>query len=203
MTNTKKIMPILLKLVKYKTAITGNPQYSQDFAVREIRLINKYLSILFLGICILGISGCWSFNRPSKLQKAEELSRQKRYADAIVAYHEHMNERLAIRNRPEWENPYFYLILIGDIELGTDKPEDALNSYLEADQKEVDKYLVSDRIRSVARWYEEKNEYDKALQVLIKHREKDPLLFDAMLDRINKAKTAREDMKGSKSSSSS
>lgn len=150
---------------------------------------------------ILNFCGCLLFSPgPSKLQKAEELSRQKKYDQAISVYHEHMNERLALKDRPEWENPYFYYILIGDIELGTDKPEDALKSYVEADQKGVDDYLVADRFRSVARWYEDKGELDKAIELLLAHRDKDPLLFEAMLDRLNKTKTIQEDMKANPAS---
>lgn len=156
---------------------------------------NRNLPHLFIFIFLLSLSGCIFSAGPSKLQKAEELSRQKKYPEAIAAYSEHMQERLAIKNRPEWENPYFYHILIGDIELGTGKVEDALKSYIEADEKGVDAYLVADRFRSVARWYEDNGQLDKAIEVLLAHRAKDPLLFEAMLDRVNKAKTLQEDSK--------
>ena len=159
-------------------------------------MFNRVLTSLVFILLLTNLSGCLLFSAsPSKLQKAEELSRQKKYPEAIAVYHQHMEERLAVKDRPEWENPYFYYILIGDIELGTDKPEDALKSYMEADQKGVDAYLVADRFRSVARWYEDKGELDKAIALLLAHREKDPLLFEAMLDRLNKTKTIQEDMK--------
>lgn len=151
-----------------------------------------YIIFLLTTFCL---PSCLLFSSTSQLQKAEEFSRQKKYAEAISAYRTHMQERLQIKDRPEWENPYFYLILIGDIELGTDKPEDALNSYLEAEEKKVDLYLVSDRIRSVCRWYEEKGEFDKAIEILLRYRDQDSLLFEAMLDRLNKAKTLKEDQK--------
>jgi tetratricopeptide (TPR) repeat protein len=151
------------------------------------------LKTLLITSLILSTSSCFLRASPSALQRAEELSRQKKYPEAIAAYREHMEERLALKDRPEWENPYFYLILIGDIELGTDRPEDALKSYLEADSLKVDAYLVADRVRSVAKWYEEKSQWDRAIEILLQHRERDSLLFDSMLDRVNKAKTLSED----------
>lgn len=144
---------------------------------------------------IFSLSSCYLYTSKSKLQEAEELSRQKKYLEAISAYREHMQDRLKLSDRPEWENPYFYLILIGDIELGTDRPEDALASFLEAQAKEVDSYLVSDRVRSVARWYEERGQIEKALEILLAHRANDPFMYEAMLDRLNKAITLKEDQK--------
>lgn len=126
------------------------------------------------------------------LQKAEELSRQGQYDAAIEEYQAHMRYRLRLKDRPEWENPYFYLILIGDLELGRGKPDAALRTYVEAEEAGVDTNLISDRYRSLARWYEEKGELERAVDILKTRREKDPILIDAMLDRISKAIVARE-----------
>jgi hypothetical protein len=153
------------------------------------------IKILMVLLFSFSIGGCLFASRPSELQRAEELSRQKKYPEAIAAYRSHMQQRLKIHDRPEWENPYFYLILIGDIELGTNKPQEAFAAFIEAESKGVDSYLVSDRIRSVARWYEDHSELDKAIEVLMAHKAKDPFLFEAMLDRINKSKTHIEDQK--------
>lgn len=150
---------------------------------------------IVLAFCLLLLSGCLFSPGETELQRAEELSRQKKYPEAIASYRKHMEERLALSSRPEWENPFFYLILIGDIQLGIGQPEEALTSYLEAEESKVDIYLVADRLRSVARWYEEKGEYDKAMKLLLTHRDRDPLLFEAMLDRVSKAKTLKEDGK--------
>ncbi|RIL09400.1 MAG: hypothetical protein DCC75_06610 [Proteobacteria bacterium] len=128
----------------------------------------------------------FGFGSMSRLEKAEELSRQGKYDQAIEAYRQHLEDRLKVKDRPEWENPYFYLILIGDIELGQGKRAEALQNYEEADKRGVDVYLISDRIRSVAYSYEKDGKLAEALQLLEKHRAKDALLFDSMLDRIAK-----------------
>jgi tetratricopeptide (TPR) repeat protein len=129
---------------------------------------------------------------PNSAQIAEELLRQKKYDEAIQMYQRHIDERLKVEDRPEWENPYFYLILIGDIQMGTGDLNKALETFLDAEKKGVDRYLISDRIRSIAKAYEDKKEYDLAINLLLAQRERDSLLFEAMLDRVNKAKTLAE-----------
>ena len=133
-----------------------------------------------------------------KVRQAEELSRQGDYSSAIVLYREHMQERLSLQSRPEWENPYFYLLLIGDVQLGQGQPEAALATYEEAEQMKVEPTLISDRYRAVGRWYQEHGQSQRALEVLSKYRDRDSLLFDAMLDRIAKELTAKEDAEAKK-----
>lgn len=128
-----------------------------------------------------------------KIRQAEELSRQGEYDTAIVLYREHMQERLEVEDRPVWENPYFYLLLIGDVQLGQGQPELAIVTYEEAERLKVEPTLISDRYRAVGRWYQEHGQSQKALEVLTKYRDRDSLLFDAMLDRIAKELTAQED----------
>lgn len=127
------------------------------------------------------------------LRKAEELSRQRKFDEAILEYQRHISYRLSLAQRPEWENPYFYLLIIGDLLLENGKPDEAIRSYLDADEKKVHSGLVSDRLRGVASWYTEHGNYSAAIDVLRTHRDKDPLLFDAMLDRISKELTAKEE----------
>ncbi|MCO6431718.1 MAG: hypothetical protein J5J00_12745 [Deltaproteobacteria bacterium] len=121
-----------------------------------------------------------------RLQEAEELTRQGRFDDAIEAYKSHMQARLRIAKRPEWENPYFYYLLIGDLELARGNDGEAIGAYQEAFDNGIHRGLISDRYRYVANWYEEKGDLEKAYDLLKLHRELDPLLFDAMLDRISK-----------------
>lgn len=156
-----------------------------------------------LSLCLLLFflaAGCRAFfwgqngsHVSSKLSQAEELSRQGKYEQAIQAYQQHMQERLNYSGRPAWENPYFYWILIGDIQLGQGHVEEAIKSYQEADAQKVDAYLVSDRFRSVALWYEKQNQLAQALDFLSKYRSRDPILMDSMLDRLSKQLVQQEE----------
>jgi hypothetical protein len=115
-----------------------------------------------------------------------------KHDEAIGLYRAHMEERQQLTSRPVWENPSFYLLLIGDIELNKDAPQEAHSRYLEAAARGIHPSLMSDRIRSLARWYEERARLREAFDLLAAHRELDTLLFDAMLDRIGKAMTKAE-----------
>ena len=158
----------------------------------------KTRKFLFCALATLTFAGCvhirfYTIGSSGELKSAEEYSRQGNYDEAIAAYRRHMEDRLSVTNRPSWENPYFYLILIGDIQLGQGKPEQALESFKEADARGVDQYLVADRIRETASWYEKQNRLDDAIKLLSTCREKDPLMFDSMLDRLSKELVRRED----------
>ena len=141
-------------------------------------------------ICVL--SSCASLKGPEVLNRADELTVEGRFDEAIAAYQEHIQDRLEDGGRPEWENPYFYLLNIGDIELNRNNPEKALARYEEAEQKGVTISLVADRYRAVATWHEGRHELQKALEVLNRYRSKDPLIFDSMLDRIARELTRSE-----------
>lgn len=133
--------------------------------------------------------GCSTNN---SLHQAEELTQQQKYSEAIKAYELHIAERLNDQERSDWENPYFYLLRVGDILLTNNKPTEALEAYLRAESQGVETTLISDRLRALARWYEDQNRLEDALEVLSKHRDRDPLLFDSMLDRIGRALTEKE-----------
>lgn len=122
----------------------------------------------------------------SRLDRAEELLRQEKYDQAIEIYQQHMKDRLSLKERPEWENPYFYYLLIGDIELRRSNVDGALAAYKTAQENGIHVSLISDRIRYVAGWYEQQNQLEKAIGILQAQRALDPLLFDAMLDRLSK-----------------
>lgn len=142
----------------------------------------------YLGNTILGCSS----TSPELLLRAELLSSQGQHDEAIIAYREHINARLDDSDKAEWENPYFYLLNIGDIELTSGNIEAAIAAYEEAEAKKVEVPLVADRYRAVAGWYEQHGELQKALQILTKYRDRDPLIFDSMLDRVARALTASE-----------
>ena len=151
--------------------------------------LHRVYALLLLGATAL--LACYPYGS-ERLREAEELSREGKHEEAIAAYKAHMEARLAVANRPEWENPYFYTLLIGDVYLGKDDPIQALTAYEEAEMRGVHPSLVSDRYRSVARWYEDRHEYKEAFKLLVKYRARDSLLFDSMLDRIGRTMTDLE-----------
>lgn len=156
-------------------------------------------SLLFGSLALTACSPFFGQEREGLLQKAEELLRQERYDEAVETYERHLEYRLALEHRAEWENPYFYYLMIGDIRLKQNRGEEALAAYLQAQTKGVDLLLVADRIRTVARWFERRGELDRANSLLMEHRELDPLMFDTMLDRIAREITAREEPHDDKS----
>ena len=159
-------------------------------AVRILREQNPWLPVICVLLCLAStaLTSC-SQQRTDKIKYAEELASQGQYEEAISEYRAHMEERLAVKNRPEWENPYFYLLLIGDAYLAKGDATEALSSYEDAEKNGVHASLVSDRYRSVATWYEGKGELQKAFDALKKYRSRDTLLFDSMLDRIARTLT--------------
>lgn len=143
------------------------------------------------------ISGCRTIGlfAPSEyenLESAEEHSRQGEYDQAIAAYRKHMRYRLGLSDRPEWENPYLYLLMIGDLQLRQEKPDEARITYELAEKNKVDPALVSDRFRYLASWYEQKGDIDTALKILTTYRNRDELLFDVMRDRLAKELVRKE-----------
>lgn len=167
---------------------------------RKIRL--TYYLILN-SLCLAVISGCFfktfdldSVESYSKhLRRAEEHLRKDEFALAVEDYTAHINSRLEVK-RPDWENPYFYYLIIGDLELKQSNVDKALQSYDYAAAKGVDIGLVSDRYRLVANWLAARGEHTQAIDLLNKHRHLDELLFDIMRDRLAREMIALEEKKG-------
>ncbi|MBN8550278.1 MAG: hypothetical protein J0M12_13245 [Deltaproteobacteria bacterium] len=151
------------------------------------------LIALALTLCCCQRFGFRAFGDYAYLEKAEEYSRQNEPDKAIDAYRKHMRYRLSLNDRPKWENPYLYLLMIGDLQLTQNKPTDALETYKLAELNKVDPALVSDRYRYLASWYESKDDLDAALKILTTYRDRDPLLFDVMRDRMAKELVKKED----------
>lgn len=143
-----------------------------------------YLNIVLL--IFLALTGCTPFTDASHRGKADRYYKEGNFELAIHEYERHIQERLKISSRPEWENPYLYYLDIGDSYLGLERPEQALETYFEAENRGVEVRFINDRIRSLARWYEERGERLKAINLLKTYRERDSLLFDMMLDRISR-----------------
>ena len=168
-----------------------------DKTMRKKQIKNKLLSKLFLYLLVIitciFVPACRSMNSRNKLDSAEELLRQDKYEEAIKLYKDHMNSRLTLKNRPEWENPYFYYLLIGDIELRRSNVSAAVENYKIAQVNGIHESLISDRFRYIASWYEEKGKLEEAINILKENRALDPLLFDAMLDRLARDLIKKQD----------
>ena len=171
---------------------------------------NKNTVFLFLTIVSMVMSSSCSLLRPEKslLIQAEEQVQQKQYNKARKLYSQHIQRRLNAEERPEWENPYFYLLMIGDLYLKESAFTEARTSYEQAFEKGIEPLLISDRFRAYAHALEQEKLYERALSFLQQYRSLDPLLFDAMLDRIAKTLTKEEtrslmDKEGNKDESES
>jgi tetratricopeptide (TPR) repeat protein len=154
--------------------------------------LRRSLSSVIIGsLAVCVSSGCFS-SSPTELLDAEQLTTDGKHDEAIAAYREHIANRLEVTDRPDWENPHFYLLNVGDIELSRGNVDTALATYEEAAREKVEPPLVADRYRAVASWYEEHGQLEKALEILTKYRDKDPLIFDSMLDRVARELTKTE-----------
>ena len=130
---------------------------------------------------------------PRHIKRAEQYTAEEKPDEAIAEYRRHMDYRLEVQDRPEWENPFFYLLLIGDLQLKKGDYEEALKSYEEAEKNGVDRSLVADRYRHAGSCLAEQGRLVEALQVLSRYRDRDPLLIDSMRDRIARELVAREE----------
>ncbi|MBX7143246.1 MAG: hypothetical protein K1X79_02230 [Oligoflexia bacterium] len=153
----------------------------------------------FCAILSIGLASCSAIwpDYAIHLKRAEELSRQEKYDEAIAEYREHMKLRLSLEKRPDWENPYLYLLMIGDIQLARQQIDAALATFELAEKNHVDNNLISDRYRAVASWYEKHDQLNLAIDTLKRYRDRDPLLFDSMLDRLAKELVHRENLQAS------
>jgi len=155
---------------------------------------DNLITFFVLFFLLTGCSGSYfKFGPYRNAEQAEEFLRQGKFDDACESYRKHVEDRLANKDRPEWENPYFYYLIIGDIKLRDGKVKEALAAYEFAESKKIDSQLVSDRYRYVAQWYEKKGDFRNAMAILQKYQDRDPLLFDAVLDRVAKELTKIED----------
>ena len=154
----------------------------------------------FLLTISLLLSGCFfyagsvTFSAPGEHRRAaEKLQGAGKYREALQEYELHMAERLKARNRPAEENPYFYLLYVGDcyLELGEEKT--ALAKYLEAREHGIPDTSLTDRLLRVANWYGARGRYEEALALLEKYREVDPLILESQLDTFSKLIVQRDE----------
>ena len=147
----------------------------------------------FLTGCFF-VAGSVTFTAPGEHRRsAERLQREGKYQEAVLEYERHMEERLKARHRPDEENPYFYLLYIGDcyLELGEEKT--ALAKYLEAREHGIPDTSLTDRLLRVANWYGARGRYEEALALLEKYREIDPLILESQLDTFSKLVVQRDE----------
>jgi tetratricopeptide (TPR) repeat protein len=153
--------------------------------------MRNFSFVVLLITLFLSCSTVASINKSRK--KADRLAREGKYAEAIEAYQEHINYRLSLKNRPDWENPHIYFLDIGDLYLQQGDLPNAIAYYEKAEKKNVKSSYINDRFRHVATWLENQERSYEALEHLKKYRKRDPPMFDMMLDRIAKKIVKQEE----------
>ncbi|MBL7661671.1 tetratricopeptide repeat protein [bacterium] len=127
------------------------------------------------------------------LTQARMYEQQGDYEKARAYYRTHMERRLRDKKRPAEENPYYYLITIGDLYRKEKQYERALGSYDEARANQVPAEPLIFRYRDIASDMQQEGKYDEAIDLLTIYHDLDPLLFDVDIDRVHKAMLAAED----------
>ena len=154
-----------------------------------MKLTNLQLFIIFFATSVT-LTSCGLLHGVSDpLTATDALLRKREYQSAIDLLRVHISERINSANLPAGENPYFYLILIADIELSMSAPENAIKTCEEAEHHAVDHSLILDRYRSIAHWYVAHKRLKEAFELLQKHKDRDPLLFNALLDQVSRLLT--------------
>jgi KDO2-lipid IV(A) lauroyltransferase len=167
----------------------GTKAYIKKLTVElEKRTMQNAIS-LFLSCSLIfsSLSGCLFSSQEPILAKAEQLRSEQNFEQAISLYQEHIEKRLRFHDREDWENPYFYELIIGDIYLEQGKLSEAHKAYISAKSHNVDHELFLDRIRQLASKYEERKDFQVALELLKPYANEDPILINSQLDRISKA----------------
>lgn len=152
--------------------------------------VKLYLFLAYFFFCIPLSSCFWETYSLNHLHNAEHLAEEHQYDEAIKEYRLHIETLENLDSRESWENPSFYRLKIGDLLLEKGEADAALAEILLADKEGIDKDSVSYRLRSVARWHEERGEFTTAISLLNQFRDRDPLLFNALLDEIARKQAA-------------
>jgi tetratricopeptide (TPR) repeat protein len=170
--------------------IKRSGSYSQSHYKNSFVNKAKFLGLMSL----LAVSAsCVATSSLKDVQnKVSELEEQKQFEEARAVYKKHQVYRLSRRERAEWENPYFYSLLIGDLYLKEGKATDSLTMYEEALRHKVEAHLIDDRILKLGVWYMEKGLYGEAISLLSKYQKRNPLLYESALDKASKELTKRE-----------
>lgn len=160
--------------------------------VRDV-VYRVILCVSVLALCGTFL-GCFQHQSGRSMrEQADTLSKRQQYDEAIEAYWKHIRLREGVENKPDWENPYIYLLDIGDIYLAMSNFEKALETFELAETKGVKPGYVNDRLRYVGTLYEEQGELHKAIEHLQKYRDRDEILFDLMLNRLARQIVTQEE----------
>jgi tetratricopeptide (TPR) repeat protein len=154
---------------------------------------NYLVSLLLVAVAIFP-TGCNLIQEHQTFaQKAEAAAKTGDLDGAINNYYLHIQSRLKEKDRPEWENPYFYFLLIGDLYVQKNDPISALAKYDAASEKNVDPRLVGDRVCLLSRRLEAQGKFSTAYKILVKRHQLNPELFDIALNRVARALAEEED----------
>jgi tetratricopeptide (TPR) repeat protein len=160
------------------------------FRHRDLYPTTRYVLVSII-VVTMASAGC-QMSASHYRQTAEEFRSEGRYKESNEAYLRHIESRLLVPDRPEWENPYIYLLDIGDNHLAEGDVREALRFYEKADGEGVDESYITDRIRGVSTWYEERGQLREAIALLKRYRERDELLIDMILDRLSRQLAEQE-----------
>ncbi len=138
-------------------------------------------------VLLQSLAGCGLSSLKSPLSRAESLRAAGKYREAIAEYEAHMKNRIAQGSSDDAPSPYFFAILIGDLHLQLDEPEEARAAYLLAKEHEVSHPLVAHKLRYLGHWYEDHGRNDDAMKVYTEYHDLDPQLFEMDQDRLFKA----------------
>lgn len=159
------------------------------------------LSSVIFFLCLHQLMGCAThqthLNGDSELLRTAELLEKKEdYQGALHALETYLMLLQADANREHrikelnypvqgW-NPFFYALKAGDLALKLEQPESAMSYYALAHSKGMKQSFLSDRLRLLARWHEERDQPNCALKILDTYLTLDPVLFNLVADRVAK-----------------
>lgn len=140
--------------------------------------------------CLGLLAACGIARSNTPLARAEALRAAGKYREAIAEYETHKQNRIRQAAPGESPSPYFFSLLIGDLHLQLDEPEEAKAAYIEARDHDASHALVAHKIRYLGHWYEDHGKNDEAMQIYTEFHDLDPQLFEMDQDRLYKAMLA-------------
>lgn len=166
---------------------------TMTFGKKARRKIGLIQLTLLLASLLTG-TACGLFTKiPTVLESADAARKDGRFEEAISLYKQHMQQRLETSWKIKNENPYFWLLTVGDVYLEAGDPVKARQAYDLARENNVEVPLLVDRYLTLATWYKDHGDSKEAIAILTEYRSLDTLLFNGELDAISKELVAQED----------